>query len=155
MAFTLVSSAGNVVEPSSFEVLGSANISVGDIVQLDFNAESNALVRRPASTVGPVSLFGVAASGITSGTGLLKVVPIVAGQLWKASCTNQVVDGHVLKRHKLTDHDTIANTITDDSTSLGIFLMYAKIDGSTAIGEFVRIPQHFIVASGTTQEYFD
>jgi len=155
--FRLVGAAGNVIEASTVDVLGSANISVGDVLQIDRYAESQALVRRPASTVGPITLFGVAASALTSGTGQVKVIPIVQGQLWEAGCTNDLAVGQQLKRHVLTDHDTIANTAVDQSTSLGIFLMLAisSTRGSACIGEFIRFGQHMCVASGTTQEYYE
>lgn len=158
MAFTgfqLVGAAGNVIEPSVVSVLGSAVINVGDVLQLDFNAETSGLVRRPASTVGGIRLFGVAASGLASGTGAVKVIPIVQGQIWKAGCTNAIIEAQTLKRHVLTDHDAIANTVSDQSTSLGIFLMYSNVGGSACIGEFIRFGQHTVVASGTTQEMYD
>ena len=155
--FTLASSAGNVVEPSTFDVTGSANIVVGDILQIDFAAESGALARRPASTLGPISLFGVAASGLTSATGRIKVIPIVPGQLWHAGCANNTSVEHVLKRHKLSDHDIIANTAQDESTSLGIFLMYAAVGAASekkCIGEFIRIPQQLVAKVGQSADNY-
>ena len=152
--FRLVGAAGNVVEPAAVEVLGSAIISVGDIVQFDRFAESNGLVKRAVSTGGPILLFGIAASALASATGVVKVIPIVPGQIWEASCTNEPRAEQVLMRHVLTDHKTIANTAIDQSTSLGVFLMFALSRGSACIGEFIRVPQNLSRHDGA-DGYFD
>ncbi len=141
MAFKLVSCAGNVVEPTVVEIEGSAIINAGDVVDLAMDGSATtAYVRRATSNSTTVTIFGVAASSITS-NGLVKVIPITPDQLWEADCANNTDNYHLMKRHALSDHDTVNNTHYEDSANTGVFLaIYRKGAASDKklIGKFIQ-----------------
>ena len=141
MAFKLVSCGGGVVEPTVVEVDGSAIINIGDAVDMALDGSAgSAPVRRATSSSTTKTLFGVAVSSISS-NGKVKVIPITEEQLWEADCTNNTDDYHLLKRHALTDHDTVNNTHYEDSASTGVFLAIYRKGASTdkkLIGKFIK-----------------
>jgi len=141
MAFKLVSCAGNVNEPTVVEIEGSAIINVGDVVDLAMDGSATtAYVRRATSSSTTKTIFGVAVSSITS-NGPVRVIPITPDQLWEADCENNTDTYHLMKRHALSDHDTVNNTHYEDSSSTGVFLAIYQKGASTdkkLVGKFIQ-----------------
>ena len=146
MAFKLVSSGGNVVDPTVINVYASGVVHVGGVVELSPGAAAGAMgyVFPASSSATQTSIFGIAqdyAQGASDT--MVRVIPIQADQLWEADCTTNTSTIFVFKRHALTNDLTLANTDYDQSGQVGVFLA-VNIRGAAAdkkiIGQFMKMP---------------
>ncbi len=146
MAFTLIRNAGGVTDPCAVELIGSGAIAVGDILwrQLVGNSTQGYLISAADAwgTPGFSKVFGVAASTLASGTGVVKVVPVISGQLWEADCASSTYLTHTLIVHEIMNATTIRNTTTNVNNTGGVFLAYSMKgarDDKKLVGEFIRV----------------
>jgi len=144
MAFRLVRGVGINVEPTVVSVYASGCIWPGSVVDNPcFMVTANGgYVQAAASTSTGTSIFGVSLDYCQGRSDtMIKVIPIVPGQLWEADCTNNTNTAHILSRHRLTNSLTLANTGVDYSSVTGIFMAY-NVTGATGdnkiLGTFLK-----------------
>lgn len=68
-------------------------------------------------------------------------VPVLPNQLWEADCTSNTASNQLLKRHAMTDKDTVANTSSDITTTLGIFEALRLVGAASdkkLLGRFIQ-----------------
>ena len=144
--FKLIGHAGGQTEVSAVDMYGSGVIGIGDVVA----KKSGLGVIRANDALNSIeigNIIGVAASSINNvGTTSIKVVPIVAGQIWEADCTSNSDENQILCRNSLTTAGILANSSTDSKATSGVFLVYKPLGSASSkkvIGEFVRVTNEF------------
>jgi len=140
MAFTLVSSAGNVVEPTVLDLYGSGIIRRNGMVDLALT--SGVAVTPSLTTSTGTMVFGISQDYCDGASdSMVRVTQILPDQIWAADCANTPVTAHIGVRHIMSavaiDRGlVIYNTATDIATNTGIFLGLA-IDTTTGTGKLL------------------
>lgn len=107
----------------------SASITTGDLLTFD---RSNGKVIRATASLLAEDVAGVAASTPGSSDEWVNVIPCNRGQLWEWDCTSNTATNQLCKRHVLTDHDTVANTSSDQAVDE---VVVVAIENSGAAGD--------------------
>jgi len=144
MAFRLVSSGGNVVDPAMVNIRCSGIVHVGGVVE--FLATSGVGISPAAATSSQSTVFGIAmdyAQGASDKE--VRVVPFNSDQIWEADCVRAAATAHINIKHKLRDDLNLENTATDVPGINGIFVGLA-MTGSTSgsgklLGKFYVTPR--------------
>lgn len=138
MSFKLVSSGGDVNNPTVINTTGSGTIRPGEPV--DFVRGSDYTVAPTTSSSTTTMVFGMGASYIEGESDSeVLVIPFDLSQLWEAQCANAAVTGQVGIRHALSasDRGVIHNTSTDVSTQTGIFTALAMVGSASGSGKLI------------------
>ncbi len=146
MAFKLVSSGGNVVDPTVLELEATGAVAIGDCVGYDRQTHSAAGTRfrltRCNGTYSAYQIFGVATKSLASGTGMIQVIPINDAQIWEADTTSTCspnYNGHCVA---LWNYACLTNATHESGTAGAFEIFYYK--GATTdnkvVGRFPRIP---------------
>lgn len=140
MAFRFVRQRGFVIQtPTVITIQGSGTLARGAVVEF---ARSRNRVEPATSSTTFTSILGVSVDSIDTDTTMnIRVVPFIQGQLWEADCTSTPTDEMLLRKHALTNSVTLANTTTDQTNPVGVFLTYMinTAKANTMIGEFIRV----------------
>ncbi len=142
MAFKLVSAGGANVEPTLIEIESTGSVAVGDVLAIAQAESTKRRVKRAASTTTIYTLFGVAANNVASATGLALVIPINNAQLWEADTTAASAVNQLLCANNLDTYAVLSNSNTLQSTTLGLFTIYALRGATTdnkVIGAFTKL----------------
>ena len=125
----------------------NTTIAIGDLVMRGVTGSFLTAVEDTAqlSTTGYIE--GISKSAVTeaSGTSIrINYIPFVTGQEVIVDCTSETGANQLFKRHVMTDGATVANTSTDITTSLGIFVA-TELKGAASdkklVGYFVKLSQ--------------
>ena len=103
MAFRLVSSGGNVVEPTVVSLAASGVIWPGSMVDWVRSGTGGAVVVASSEASTQTMIFGVA-TGYVQGASdtYVNVVPFNDAQIWEVDCTNSATTAQLGIRHALT-----------------------------------------------------
>lgn len=137
MAFTFSRSAGSVHEPATINMFASGIVRAGGVVELS-RVGGVGVVPSGAST-SFTAIFGVSLDYAQGGSDtLVRVVPIVQGQLWLADCTDAATTAQIGLRHVLNASQTeVRNTATDTLTAAGVFRAVAMVGATTGSGKLL------------------
>lgn len=144
MAFKLIRQVGGQTEASAYEMLGSGEILTGDVVQVLSTQAAVIRANSKEASVTVSTIFAVAASSTAagaSGTTMIKVIPIVSGQLWEADCASNTATNQIMCRNLISSASVVTNSSTNTTTALGVFLVYnyiGAVSDKKVIGEFIR-----------------
>ena len=136
MAFRLV---GGAIQNYTVEatVTSGTAVAAGDALAINGN-----VLERATSSSNIHTLVGVAAETISTTATLIKVIPIVQGQLWEADVVDNTATTQRYESMVFTDHDTVNNTDTDVTGPTGVFFCLAPIGAAAdkkLLGEFTRL----------------
>jgi hypothetical protein len=146
MAFNFVRGAGDSLEsPAALLMYASGIVRAGGVVE--FSKTGGVGVTPSSASSTTTTVFGICldyAQGASDTQ--VRVVPIVAGQLWQADCTDVALTAQIGLRHILNaDQVTVRNTSTDVTGATGVFRAVAMTGLSTGsgklIGYFETIPK--------------
>uniref|UniRef100_A0A7V3JAF8 Uncharacterized protein n=1 Tax=candidate division CPR3 bacterium TaxID=2268181 RepID=A0A7V3JAF8_UNCC3 len=139
MPFRLVSSGGNVVEPTIVDVYASGTIHPGEAVEWLITA---------GKVVGPAgvnttrtALFGVAASYAEGASDtLIRVIPFTKDQLWEVDCANAASTAQIgIRQYLSANRGYIHNQGTDTSGVNRVFLPVAMVGSTSGSGKLLGI----------------
>ena len=136
MAFKLI---GGWPEENVIEVPVTAGVAIaeGDLLAINGN-----VLERATSSSTILTIFGVAKETITTADALIKVVPIIQGQVWEVDCASNTASNQLFESAVLTDHDTVNNTSSDVAGPTAVFMPFALkgvAGDKKLIGEFLRV----------------
>lgn len=137
MAFRLVSSGGNIVEPAFVNLLASGTIVTNQSV--DFVRTAGIPIAPTTSSSTTTMVFGLAQSYAQGKSDTeVKVIPFIASQLWEVDCANAATTSQVGIRHALSasDRGVIHNTATA-ATTTGIFEALYMVGSTSGSGKLV------------------
>ena len=104
---------------------GSTAITRGALVFITFASDR---VDPATSTTGTtITNIGVAAETIASTGTEIDVILLNPSQIWEIDCAADTAANQVLNRHSMSTSLVVDNTGTDISTTLGIWLMLARV----------------------------
>lgn len=156
MAFRFVRSAGSVHEPAVTEMYASGVVHTGGVVEFTrpTTPTTQGFVAPGGSGTTATTVFGVCldyAQGASDT--LVRVIPIVPGQIWEADCVTAISTATIGKKQQLYSDVLLNNTLYDQSSFTGLFLIW-QVTGSTSgsgkvLGEFIRVTSPVHVASTT------
>lgn len=144
MAFKLVSCAGADLNPTIVELEATATtpIAIGDLVHKALGETTMRRLQKWNTNVGCYRAFGIACNAITSGTGMLKVIPINETQIWEADTTAATSASYVGYNAGVTG--AYIDNATDASGTTGVFLILGNVGvvgtDNKCIGRFNRVP---------------
>jgi len=139
MAFRLVSSGGNIVDPAMLNIRCSGVVHIGGVVE--FSRAGGQGVYPASSTSTTTNVFGIAmdyAQGASDKE--VRVVPFVPGQLWEADCVNAALTAQIGLRHVLNNLDEIRNTSTDlgaGNAATAVFRAIAMVGSTSGSGKLI------------------
>lgn len=159
MAFRLVSSGGNVVEPTVVNLAASGTVWPGSLVDFVRAGTGGAVVAASSESSTGTMVFGVCLDYVQGASDtFVRVIPITDDQLWEVDCANAATTAQVGIRHALSalaanKSRFIHNTATDVSTGVSQFLGLA-MTGSTSgsgklIGRFIHYTGQVIPVNST------
>ena len=149
MAFRLVSSGGNVVEPTVVNLAASGVIWPGSLVDFVRSGTGGAVVNSSSELSTSTMVFGVALGYVQGASNtFVDVVPINDSQLWEVDCTNSASTAQVGLRHALSALAAnkarfVHNTATDVSTGVSQFLALAMTGLTTGSGKLIGRFVHY------------
>jgi len=149
MAFRLVSSGGNVVEPTVVNLAASGVIWPGSLVDFVRSGTGGAVVNASSELSTGTMVFGVALGYVQGASNtFVDVVPINDSQLWEVDCTNSASTAQVGLRHALSALAAnkarfVHNTATDVSTGVSQFLALAMTGLTTGSGKLIGRFVHY------------
>ena len=112
MAFRLVTSGGNVVDPAVVGIYASGVVKSGSVVE--FTRTSGAGVAPASSSSSTTNIFGICMDYAQGASDVIvNVTPFSSGQLWEADCVNSASTAQIGLRHVLDSHLFVRNTATD------------------------------------------
>jgi hypothetical protein len=123
MAFRLVSSGGNVVEPTVVNLAASGVIWPGSMVDWVRSGTGGAVVAASSEASTQTMIFGVAVGYVQGASDTqVGVIPFNDAQLWEVDCTNSASTAQTGIRHALSALAAnkarfIHNTATDIGAS--------------------------------------
>lgn len=138
MAFRLVSSGGNVVEPTFVNVPGSGTITPGAPVEWTITG-GGFVGPAGVDTTGSV-LFGVALDYAQGASDVqVRVIPFNPAQLWEVDCVNSATTAQIGIRQYLSDGSRgfIHNQATNVNSINRIFLPLAMTGLTTGSGKLI------------------
>lgn len=138
MAFTFVRGAGDSMEsPAALLMYASGIVRAGGVVE--FSRTGGVGVVPSSASTSTTAVFGISldyAQGASDTQ--VRVVPIVAGQLWQADCTDIATTAQIGLRHILNaDQVTVRNTASDVTATTGVFRAVAMTGLSTGSGKLL------------------
>lgn len=150
MAFRLVSSGGNVVEPAVINLPASGVVGPGLPVALVFAGTGGAMVEGGVGVdTTTTALFGITLDYRQGASNTFaRVIPFTPEQLWEVDCANAVTTAQVgIRQYLSATRGYVHNQETDLSVINRVFLPTA-ITGSTTgsgklIGRFIVTPGNF------------
>ena len=149
MAFRLVSSGGDVVEPSFVNLSASGTVWPGCLVDFVRAGTGGAVIAASSEVSTGTMVFGVCLDYVQGASDTsVKVVPIMDNQLWEVDCTNSASTAQVGIRHALSALAAnkarfIHNTATDVSTGVSQFLALAMTGLTTGSGKLIGRFVHY------------
>ena len=149
MAFRLVSSGGNVVEPTTVNLAASGVIWPGSLVDFVRSGTGGAVVVASSEASTNTMVFGVALGYVQGASNtFVDVVPINDSQLWEVDCTNSASTAQIGLRHALSALAAnkarfIHNTATDVATGVSQFLALAMTGLTTGSGKLIGRFVHY------------
>ena len=153
MAFRFIRRRGVVASTPTFvNVYGSGTIYPGSVVE--FHRVSNNNRVEPASNSTTfTNIFGISLDYKQGASdSLVRVIPVVGGQLWEADCANTIATNQLFIRHALSSNLLLNNSTTNVNAATGVFVayavsktIYASLSSATMriIGEFIRSPASY------------
>ena len=162
MAFRLVSSAGNVVDPAMVNVPASGVITPRNPVDLnayDGQLTGGGIVTPSGSGSTQTMVFGVAVDYAQGASDtFVRVIPFDDAQLWEVDCANAASTAQLGIRHALSaSRGIVHNTATDivaaaDTNTNGVFLALAMTGSTSGSGKLIGrvLMQKGIFAQGPT-----
>ena len=103
MAFRLVSSGGNVVEPTFVNLPASGVIWPGSVVDWVRQGTGGAVIVASSEASTQTMIFGVATGYVQGASNTeVGVIPFNDAQLWEADCTNSASTAQLGIRHTFT-----------------------------------------------------
>lgn len=148
MAFRFVRSAGSVLDPAVVEMYASGVVHPGGVVEFTRPGTnpvgSQGYVAPAGSGTTATTLFGVCLDYAQGNSDtLVKVIPVVPGQMWEADCVSAISTAQIGKKQQLYSDTLLNNTLYDQSPFTGLFLVW-QVAGSTSgsgkvLGEFIRV----------------
>lgn len=153
MAFTFSRSAGSVHEPAVVNMFASGIVRAGGVVE--FSRTGGAGVVPSGASTSFTAVFGVSLDYAQGASDVLvRVVPIVQGQLWVADCTDAASTAQIGLRHVLNATQTeVRNTATDVTTAAGVFRAVAMIGATTGSGKLLGYFQTVPVGADVQTRY--
>jgi len=156
MAFRLVSSGGNVVDPAMVNIRCSGVVWPGSVVEFSRTAGAGVNIASASSTT--TNVFGVCmdyAQGASDKE--VRIVPFAPGQLWEVDCVNAGLTAQIGLRHQLNvDALLVRNTSTDlgaGNAATAIFRAIAMVGSASGSGKligYVRTTEGTYFPSQTT-----
>ena len=149
MAFRLVSSGGNTVEPAVLFVAASGVVAPNlPVVLIPGNGTGGALVEGGAGVdTTKTALFGVSldyAQGASNT--FVRVIPFDYAQIWEVDCANAVTTAQVgVKQYLSATRGYIHNQATDLEALARVFLPIAITGSTTGSGKLLG---RFLVQPG-------
>jgi len=149
VAFRLVSSGGNVVEPTTVNLAASGVIWPGSLVDFVRSGTGGAVVVASSEASTNTMVFGVALGYVQGASNtFVDVVPINDSQLWEVDCTNSASTAQIGLRHALSALAAnkarfIHNTATDVATGVSQFLALAMTGLTTGSGKLIGRFVHY------------
>lgn len=162
MAFRFVKSAGSVHEPAVLEMFASGVVRPGMAVELTRGSvTAHGFVAPASSSTTITTLFGVCLDYAQGASDIqVRVVPILAGQIWEADCVGAAATLQIGKRQQLYGSNSVLinNNAYDQTGATGVFIVL-NITGSTSgsgkvLGEFLRVPAGVHQAGIAGEVYF-
>lgn len=142
MSFKLVSSGGNVVDPTVITMFASGVVRPGGIVCLDDSASTRGVYPGALSaTAGwtTTNIFGVCldyAQGASDTQ--VKVIPFASGQVWQADAVSAISTLSIGLRHQLATDSVVRNiTSISETASTGVFLCLGVTGATTGSGKLL------------------
>jgi|GEM_PF-1622470 hypothetical protein len=128
--------------PTLTGTVASLTAVKGSLVAADL---TNAKLVAVTGSVGTTqTLMGVLSKAVASTDTLAEWKPLNSGVYCIVDCTNNTAANQLFKRQAMTDASTVANTSTDITTNLGVF-MPLKVVGAAAdkklYGYFITLGQ--------------
>ena len=137
MAFRLVSSGGNVVEPAFINVPGSGTITPGNPVE--WTITSGGLIGPAGLDTTTSTLFGVAldyAQGVSDVN--VRVIPFNSDQLWEVDCANSASTAQIgIRQYLSASRGFIHNQTTNTNSINRVFLPLAITGPTTGSGKLI------------------
>jgi len=141
MAFRLVSSGGDVVEPAFINVAASGVVAPGfPVARIKGSGTGGAVVEGGVGVdTTQTALFGVSldyAQGASNT--FVRVIPFTKNQLWEVDCANAVTTAQVNVAQHLSDsRGYIHNQATDVATINRVFFPIAITGATTGSGKLI------------------
>ena len=141
MAFRLVSSGGNVVEPAFVNVPASGVITPG--APVEWTIVSGGFVGPAGLDTTTSTLFGVALDYAQGASDVfVRVIPFNSDQLWEVDCANAASTAQVGIRQYLSAsrgfvHNQVSNTNSINRVFLPLAMTGATTGSGKLIGKFV------------------
>ena len=143
MAFRFVRQKGSMTAtPVFITVYGSGTIPRGSVVEF---SRINNRVEPASKNTTYTTIFGISLDYIEGATQdalatKIRVIPFIPGQLWEADTAAAASTAMLFIKQRLSDRNTLDNSITDINTASGIFISYMISPNATnkVIGEFIR-----------------
>lgn len=139
MAFRLVSSGGDVIEPAAVNMYASGVVKPGSVVE--FSRTGGAGVGPASSSSTSTNIFGICSDYAQGASDVqVKVVPFSSGQLWEADCVNAASTAQIGLRHVLNDHLFLRNTASDlgaGNNYTAVFRAVAMTGPTTGSGKLI------------------
>ena len=140
MAFRLVRSGGEVVEPAFVNLPGSGVINPGNLVALVAAGTGGAMVEGGVGVdTTRTAIFGVAQSYVQGASNtFVNVIPLTPAQLWEADCANAITTAQIgIKQHLSASRGYIHNQATNVDTLNRVFMPVAMVGSTTGSGRLV------------------
>ena len=148
MAFRLVSSGGQVIEPAAVSMAASGTVRPGMVVELTRGSVTTQGFVSPASSSSTITnIFGICLDYAQGASDVqVNVIPFSSGQVWEADTVSAISTLNIGKKFALYGSNSVLinNTAYDLTAAAGVFLCHAIV-GSTSgsgkiLGEFIRLP---------------
>ena len=162
MAFRLVSSGGAVKDAAFVNVFASGTVRPGMAVEFTRGSVTTQGFVGPASSSTTITnIFGVCLDYAQGTSDVeVKVIPILAGQVWEADCVQAAATLQIGKRQQLYGSNSVLinNNAYDQTGATGVFVIW-NITGATTgsgkvLGEFLRVPAGVHQAGIAGEVYF-
>ena len=149
MAFRLVSSAGNVVEPVVVHLFASGVVAPGGPVEWVLGGGLGVVAPAAGVDTTGSALFGISldyAQGASDT--LVRVIPFLPDQLWEVDCANAATTAQLGVRQYLSaTRGYVHNQATDLGSINRVFLPLAMTGATTGSGKLIG---RFISVAGLT-----
>lgn len=139
MAFRLVSSAGDTVEPAVINLYASGVVKPGSVVE--FSRTGGTGVTPASSTSTGTNIFGICLDYAQGASDVkVRVVKIGPHQIWEGDCVNAASTAQIGLRHVLDDHLNLRNTAVDlgaGNTNTAVFRAIDMVGATTGSGRLL------------------
>lgn len=139
MAFRLVSSGGNVVDPAIVNIRCSGIVHTGGVVE--FSRTGGAGVYPASSSSTQTNVFGICQQyRVGASDAETRVVKFSSDQLWEADCTDAAITAQIGLNHVLNNDLLVRNTSTDAGAGnlcTAIFRAIAMTGSTSGSGKLI------------------